>query len=199
MDWPDAVYDRVGNILLSPDPGRRRAAGRGRVRHRVQGELGAGAGGRPRARRHAVRHSRGRVGPPAGRPRLRRLGREVAEQERELGVFFDTIVVCSVTGSTQAGMVAGFAAQGRPRRIIGIDGSAKPEETRDQVARIARGTAELIGSAASRPRTRSCSTSATTPARTASRTTRRSSDAARRAARGDDHRPGVRGQVDGRP
>jgi 1-aminocyclopropane-1-carboxylate deaminase len=71
--------------------------------------------------------------------------REVAEQERELGVFFDTIVVCSVTGSTQAGMVAGFAAQGRERRIIGIDGSAKPVETREQVTRIARNTAELIG------------------------------------------------------
>ena len=53
---------------------------------------------------------------------------EVTEQERELGVFFDTIVVCSVTGSTQAGMIAGFAAQGGPaRRIIGIDASAKPK------------------------------------------------------------------------
>src|SRR6476619_1830675 len=44
---------------------------------------------------------------------------EVAAQEAELGLFFDTIVVCSVTGSTQAGMVAGFAALveagGRPR------------------------------------------------------------------------------------
>ena len=29
--------------------------------------------------------------------------------------------------------------------LIGIDGSAKPEETREQVARIARNTAELIG------------------------------------------------------
>jgi 1-aminocyclopropane-1-carboxylate deaminase len=29
--------------------------------------------------------------------------------------------------------------------VIGIDGSAKPAETREQVARIARGTAELIG------------------------------------------------------
>ena len=28
-------------------------------------------------------------------------------------MFFDTIVVCSVTGSTQAGMIAGFAAQER--------------------------------------------------------------------------------------
>jgi 1-aminocyclopropane-1-carboxylate deaminase len=58
-------------------------------------------------------------------------------------------VVCSVTGSTQAGMIAGFAALeeagGRPRRVIGIDASAKIEETRDQVARIANATAELIG------------------------------------------------------
>jgi 1-aminocyclopropane-1-carboxylate deaminase len=59
-------------------------------------------------------------------------------------VFFDTIVVCSVTGSTQAGMIAGFAGLEGERRILGIDGSAKPAETRDQVARIARATAELI-------------------------------------------------------
>src|SRR6185503_20674366 len=36
-------------------------------------------------------------------------------------------------------------AGGRPRRVLGIDGSAKPDETRDQVARIARATASLIG------------------------------------------------------
>ncbi len=41
-------------------------------------------------------------------------------------------------------MIAGFAAQERPRRVIGIDGSAKPEETLDQVTRIARQTAALI-------------------------------------------------------
>src|SRR4051812_47839215 len=70
---------------------------------------------------------------------------EVERQERELGVFFDTVIVCSVTGSTQAGMIAGFAAQERERRVIGIDGSARPAETHAQVARIARATAELIG------------------------------------------------------
>src|SRR5918998_1245208 len=70
---------------------------------------------------------------------------ELEQQERELGVFFDTIVVCSVTGSTQAGMIAGFAAQDRRRRVIGIDGSATPQETHAQVARIARRTAELLG------------------------------------------------------
>jgi 1-aminocyclopropane-1-carboxylate deaminase len=41
-------------------------------------------------------------------------------------------------------MIAGFAAQERPRRVIGIDASAKPEETLDQVTRIARQTAALI-------------------------------------------------------
>src|SRR3954447_25809259 len=70
---------------------------------------------------------------------------EVAEQERELDLFFDTIVVCTVTGSTQAGMVAGFALQERERAILGIDGSATVEQTREQITRIARRTAEAIG------------------------------------------------------
>ena len=50
---------------------------------------------------------------PLGGLGFARWAQEVAEQERELGVFFDTVIVCSVTGSTQAGMVAGFAAQER--------------------------------------------------------------------------------------
>jgi 1-aminocyclopropane-1-carboxylate deaminase len=41
-------------------------------------------------------------------------------------------------------MVAGFAAQERERRVIGIDGSAKPAETLAQVSRIARNTAALL-------------------------------------------------------
>jgi 1-aminocyclopropane-1-carboxylate deaminase len=68
---------------------------------------------------------------------------EVQRQETELGVRFDTIVVCSVTGSTQAGMVAGFAGSGR--RVIGIDASAEPCDTRDQINRIAKNTAGLLG------------------------------------------------------
>ena len=42
-------------------------------------------------------------------------------------------------------MVVGFAVDGRAKRVIGIDASAKIDETRAQVARIARNTAELIG------------------------------------------------------
>ena len=50
-----------------------------------------------------------------------------------------------MTGSTQAGMIAGFAGGARPRRVLGIDASARIEETRDAVARIARDTAARIG------------------------------------------------------
>ena len=82
---------------------------------------------------------------PLGGLGFARWAGEVAEQEHELGVFFDTVVVCSVTGSTQAGMIAGFAIQEQPRDVLGIDGSATVEQTWEQIARIARRTAEAIG------------------------------------------------------
>jgi 1-aminocyclopropane-1-carboxylate deaminase len=149
VDWPDAVYDKVGNILIS------RLAGAD-VRL-VRAGFGIGfkesweqalrevteSGGRP----YAI--PAGASDHPLGGLGFAGWAFEVERQERDLGVFFDTIIVCSVTGSTQAGMVAGFAALAeagdRPRRIIGIDASAKPAETLDQVARIARQTAQLIG------------------------------------------------------
>jgi 1-aminocyclopropane-1-carboxylate deaminase len=144
VDWPDVVYDRVGNIQLSRIMGadvRLVEAGFG-IGFKESWEQALAdveaAGGTPYAiPAGASDHELGGLG-------FANWAMEVAEQERELGVFFDTIVVCSVTGSTQAGMIAGFAAQDRPRRVIGIDGSAKPAETRDQVARIARRTAALI-------------------------------------------------------
>ena len=146
VDWPDAVYDKVGNILLS------RLAGAD-VRL-VKAGFGIGF---KESWQQALSEIEERGGKPYAIPagasdhRLGGLGFanwafEVAEQEGRLGVFFDTVIVCSVTGSTQAGMIAGFAALGgRPRRILGIDGSAKPKETHAQVARIARNTAALIG------------------------------------------------------
>src|ERR671916_1299700 len=144
VEWPDVVYDRVGNIQLSRMMGadvRLVQAGFG-IGFKESWEQALAdveaAGGKPYAiPAGASDHELGGLG-------FARWAQELAEQERELGVFFDTIVVCSVTGSTQAGMVAGFAAQERERRVIGIDASAKPAETRDQVARIARATAELI-------------------------------------------------------
>ncbi|MFD7023383.1 1-aminocyclopropane-1-carboxylate deaminase [Promicromonospora sukumoe] len=149
VDWPDSVADRVGNIMLS----------------RIMGAevrldpAGFGIGFKDSWAR-AIEDVKERGGTPYAIPAgasdhqlgglgFARWAEEVQEQERELGVFFDTIVVCAVTGSTQAGMIAGFAALeeagGPPRRVIGIDASAELDETRDQVARIARATAELIG------------------------------------------------------
>jgi 1-aminocyclopropane-1-carboxylate deaminase/D-cysteine desulfhydrase-like pyridoxal-dependent ACC family enzyme len=58
---------------------------------------------------------------------------EVRAQEREMGLRFDYVIVCTVTGSTHAGMVVGFAADGRERNVIGIDASGTPAQTKAQV------------------------------------------------------------------
>ena len=109
--------------------------------------------------------------------------REVERQEAELGVFFDHVVVCTVTGSTQAGMIAGFAAGERPRRVLGIDASARIEETRDAVARIARDTAAADRAGPRRcATTRSRSSRASRASATASRWRRRSTRSASPAA-----------------
>lgn len=144
VDWPDSVNDRVGNIMLSRIMG---------AEVRLD-DAGFDIGIRD-SWQQALADVEARGGKPYGIPagasehRLGGLGfanwaYEVEQQEKELGVFFDTIIVCTVTGSTHAGMIAGFAGQERPRRVIGIDASATLEKTRAQVARIARHTADLI-------------------------------------------------------
>ena len=145
VDWPDVTYDRVGNILLSRLMGAdvrlvKASFGIGFKESWEQAiaEIEA-AGGKP----YAI--PAGASDHPLGGLGFASWAREVEVQEAELGIFFDTIIVCSVTGSTQAGMVAGFADRARERRIVGIDASAKPAETRDQILRIARFTAEAIG------------------------------------------------------
>ena len=69
---------------------------------------------------------------------------EVRTQEEQLGFRFDYFVVCSVTGSTQAGMVVGFAKDGRAHNVIGIDASGTPAQTKAQILDIARKTADLV-------------------------------------------------------
>jgi 1-aminocyclopropane-1-carboxylate deaminase len=148
VPWDDPTNDKVGNILLSRMMGADcrlddagfdigiRDSWKGALR-----EVEAG-GGRPYPiPAGASEHPLGGLG-------FANWAFEVAEQEQALGVFFDTIVVCTVTGSTHAGMIAGFAAleelTGVRRRVLGIDASATIDKTRDQVGRIARHTAELI-------------------------------------------------------
>jgi 1-aminocyclopropane-1-carboxylate deaminase len=145
VDWPDVVNDRVGNILLSRIMGAHVEL--------VEAGFGIGIKSSWEQALDDVRVAGGVPYPipagasdhPLGGLGFANWACEVEQQERELGVFFDTIIVCAVTGSTHAGMIAGFAGQDRPRRVLGIDASAKIGETRAQVTKIAQDTAERIG------------------------------------------------------
>lgn len=144
VDYPDTIYDRVGNIELSRIMGAD-------VRLVPDG-FDIGIRKSWEEAMDSVRAAGGKPFPiPAGCSEhpLGGLGfvgfaEEVRAQEKELGFRFDYMVVCSVTGSTQAGMVVGFAADGRADRVIGIDGSATPEQTHAQITRIAQATAEKV-------------------------------------------------------
>ena len=140
----DAVYDRVGNILLS----------------RIMGadvqmvDEGFDIGIR-QSWEDAIADVKAQGGKPYAIPagasvhKLGGLGyvgfaEEVRAQERQLGFAFDYVIVCTVTGSTHAGMLVGFAADGRARKVIGIDASATPAQTKAQVLQIAQDTARLV-------------------------------------------------------
>jgi 1-aminocyclopropane-1-carboxylate deaminase len=143
--WDDPVYDKVGNILLSRLMGAETILeGEGystsikqsweRALEQVRRE-----GGKP----YAI--PAGASDHPLGGLGYANFADELALQERELGVFFDTVITATCTGSTQAGLVVGFLAQDRPRRVIGIDTAADAAMTRAAVTKIARATAELVG------------------------------------------------------
>src|SRR4051812_42357572 len=146
VDWDDPGYEIVGNIQLT------------RI---MDGDIRMDTAGFDIGIRDSWRQALDSVEAAGGKPYpipagasdhpLGGLGfanwvREVGDQEREIGVFFDTVVVCTVTGSTHAGMIAGTALEGgSDRRIVGIDGSKTLEQTRAQVTKIARATAAAIG------------------------------------------------------
>ncbi|MEI6642504.1 MAG: 1-aminocyclopropane-1-carboxylate deaminase [Novosphingobium sp.] len=141
----DAVYDRVGNILLTRLMGAdSRLVDEGfdiGIRQSWEDAIESvkAAGGKPYAiPAGASVHKYGALGYVG-------FAEEVAAQEAELGFKFDFIVVCVVTGSTQGGMIVGFAAQDRAQTVIGIDASGTLEQTRAQVRSIVDNTAELVG------------------------------------------------------
>lgn len=144
VPFQDAVYDRVGNILMSRVMGAEVEL--------VDEGFDIGIRESWEAALENVKDRGGKPYPiPAGASvhEFGGLGfvgfaEEVRRQEAELGVRFDYIVVCTVTGSTHAGMVVGFAKDGRARNVIGIDASCTPEQTHAQVLEIARQTAELV-------------------------------------------------------
>lgn len=140
----DAVYDRVGNILLSRVMGAEvKMVDEGfdiGIRESWENALKdvESKGGKPYPiPAGASVHKYGGLGYVG-------FAEEVRVQEAELGFKFDWIVVCTVTGSTHAGMLVGFAADGRARNVIGIDASATPAQTKAQVLEIAQNTAALV-------------------------------------------------------
>jgi 1-aminocyclopropane-1-carboxylate deaminase len=144
VPFNDAVYDRVGNILMSRVMGAEIELvdegfdiGIRESWERALEDVKA-RGGKP----YAI--PAGASDHPLGGLGFVNFADEVREQEKQMDIKFDYVVVCTVTGSTHAGMLVGFAADGRARHVIGIDASGTPEQTRDQVLRIAQNTAKKI-------------------------------------------------------
>lgn len=145
VDWPDMNYDKVGNIQLTRIMG-------GDIRIDPAGfDIGVrdswkqalesveAAGGKP----YPI--PAGASDHPLGGLGFANWAVEVGEQETDHDIFFDHVIVCTVTGSTHAGMIAGFALEDRnDRKVIGVDASATLSQTIDQVIRIATNTAEMI-------------------------------------------------------
>ncbi|KAI9759748.1 MAG: hypothetical protein M4579_002133 [Chaenotheca gracillima] len=149
VDWKDPGYDKVGNLQISRlmDANIELSPSGFGIEHKdttaTAFESVRRQGGRP----YLI--PAGASDHPLGGLGFARWAFEVAQQEAEMGVFFDTVITCAVTGSTLAGMIAGFKLLekrgGRPRKVIGIDASAKPKETHEQVLRIAKNTGIKIG------------------------------------------------------
>jgi 1-aminocyclopropane-1-carboxylate deaminase len=144
VPFPDAVYDRVGNILMSRVMGAEielvNAGFNIGIRESWQGALEdvKAKGGIPYPiPAGASVHKYGGLGYVG-------FAEEVRAQEAVAGIKFDYVIVCTVTGSTHAGMLVGFAKDGRARNVIGIDASGTPDQTRVQVLDIARKTANLV-------------------------------------------------------
>lgn len=149
VEWEDPGYEKVGNIQLSRIMGAdsRLDPSTFGIEHKhtlksLTAEL-VNAGQKP------YYIPAGASDHPLGGLGFARWAFEVQQQEEEMGVFFDTIIVCAVTGSTMAGMVAGFKLAetlgARKRKVVGIDASAKVQQTFDQVLRIAKATGAKIG------------------------------------------------------
>ena len=145
VPFEDAVYDRVGNILMSRVMGAEIELvdegfdiGIRESWERALEDVKAKGGNPYPIPAGASVHKYGGLGFVA-------FAEEVRAQEEELGFAFDYVIVCTVTGSTHAGMLVGFAKDGRADKVIGIDASGTVDQTRAQVMEIARNTADLVG------------------------------------------------------
>ncbi len=144
VDWDEVNYEKTGNILLSRIMGaevRLDPAGFD-IGFRKSWEEAISdvkaRGGKP----YPI--PAGASDHPLGGHGFAGWAFEVEDQEAALGIKFDNFIVCSVTGSSQGGMIAGFAHSNRAESVIGIDASATVEKTWEQIKRIASRTAAAI-------------------------------------------------------
>ena len=123
VEWNEVNYEKTGNILLSRvmgaevrlDPAGFDIGFRASWEKAIQDVIDRG--GKPYAiPAGASDHELGGHG-------FAGWAFEVEDQEKELGFKFDKTIVCSVTGSSQGGMIAGFAHSNRAQDVIGIDAS----------------------------------------------------------------------------
>ena len=70
---------------------------------------------------------------------------EIVRQSLELGFRFDYVLHCTGSSSTQAGLLAGFAALGTGTRVIGVSDDAETEIKKARVLRLANETLETLG------------------------------------------------------
>lgn len=142
--WQDPVYDKVGNILLTRlmggNPileGYGYSTCKKSTWERAIEEVKR-QGGKP----YPI--PAGASDHPLGALGYANFADELAVQEKELDCFFDVIILATCTGSTQAGVVVGFAAQEKQRRIIGIDTADDVAMTYQAVSKITYNTVDLI-------------------------------------------------------
>jgi 1-aminocyclopropane-1-carboxylate deaminase len=117
VDWDEVNYEKTGNILLSRvmgaevrlDPAGFDIGFRASWEKAIQDVIDRG--GKPYAiPAGASDHELGGHG-------FAGWAFEVEDQEKELGVHFDNFIVCSVTGSSQGGMIAGGSPTRTGRRM----------------------------------------------------------------------------------
>lgn len=91
---------------------------------------------------------------PLGGMGFARFAFELIEQERRVGVFFDTIIVPSIGGSTVGGMLAGFklatktcknARLKRNRRIIAMFSGSDPPSLHASLPEVVKRTQDRLG------------------------------------------------------
>ncbi|OPL08272.1 MAG: 1-aminocyclopropane-1-carboxylate deaminase [delta proteobacterium ML8_F1] len=70
---------------------------------------------------------------------------EIVKQSKEENITFDYVLHCTGSSSTQAGLIAGFAALGEKIRVIGIADDDETVIKKGRVLSLANDTLEMIG------------------------------------------------------